>query len=178
MHKLPLRTRSLLLRHFVPEEAETVRALNAEPSTRTWLPSHVYRTPDEAADRVGYLIDQYAYPANPRLSPYVLGVEHLRTGQLLGHVGFSALGGEVEISYPISQASRGHGLGAEAIGAACAWLMQACDLSQIVAITAQVNTASRRTLSRAGFAHIADELGRFQGRQQSVSTYVLRQTGP
>ena len=55
----------------------------------------------------------YAFtPGDPKRGPYVLGVEHLKTGQLLGHVGFSPLDDGVEISYAIAQAwrCRGHGV--------------------------------------------------------------------
>ena len=172
MPTLPLSTPSLLLRHFVPEDAQTLRVLNAEPTTRTWLPSHVYRTPAEAAGRIGFLIDQYADPGDPKRGPYVLGVEHLKTGQLLGHVGFSPLDDDVEISYAIAQAWRGRGLGTEAIVAACAWAAAVFGLMRILALTAPANAASRRTLARAGFAHIGDCVRCFQGREQSVSTYV------
>lgn len=169
---LLLRTPSLLLRRFVPEDAQTLRMLNAEPTTQTWLPSHVYRTPAEAADRIGFLIDQYADPGNPKQGPYVLGVEHGETGQLLGHVGFSPLDDEVEISYAIAQAWRGRGLGTEAIVAACAWAAAVFGLMRILGLTASANLASRGTLARAGFVHIGDDVRRFQGREQLVSTYV------
>ncbi len=154
------------------EDAQTLKGLNAEPSTRTWLPSHVYSTAAEAAGRVGFLINQYADPGDPTCGPYVLGVEHLQTGQLLGHVSFSPLDDEVEISYAIAQTWRGRGLGTEAIVAACAWVAAVFGLTRILGLTASANVASRRGLARAGFVHIGDEVRRFQGREQSISTYV------
>lgn len=42
MHGWPLSTSSLQLRHVVQADALEMMALNAEPSTRQWLPSHVY----------------------------------------------------------------------------------------------------------------------------------------
>jgi RimJ/RimL family protein N-acetyltransferase len=169
---IPLRTPSLLLRHFVPEDAAEAMALNAEPTTAAWLPSHVYATPAEAEQAVAYLIDQCADPADPRRGPYVLAVEHLDSGRLLGHVGFSPLDGEVEISYAIAQAWRGRGFGAEAVGAACAWAAAAFGLEKIVALTASANAASRRMLVRAGFVHANDSIRRFQGSEQAVSIYA------
>lgn len=173
MPTLPLRTSSLLLRHFVAEDAQTLRVLKAEPSTQTWLPLHVYSTQAEAAARVGFLIDQYADPGDPKRGPYVLGVEHLQTDQLLGHVGFSPLDDGVEISYAIAQAWRGRGLGTEAIVAACAWAAAVFGLTRILGLTASANAASCRTLARAGFVHNADGVMRFQGREQSLSIRVL-----
>ena len=41
MSSLPIHTPSLRLRCLVVEEAESMMELNAEPTTRRWLPSHV-----------------------------------------------------------------------------------------------------------------------------------------
>jgi RimJ/RimL family protein N-acetyltransferase len=87
-------------------------------------------------------------------------------------VGFSPLGGDVEISYSIAEASRGHGYGAEAIAAACLWACSAFGLGRIVALTASANVASRRALVRAGFCQISEDRMPFQGHEQLVSTYA------
>lgn len=56
MHPLPLRTPSLVLRHFVPEDAPVVMNLNHEETTRRWLPSHVYSDLSQAVASLAYLI--------------------------------------------------------------------------------------------------------------------------
>ena len=173
MHGLPLRTRSLVLRHFVPGDAQRVMTLNGEASTRLWLASHVYADLDEAAAALEWLIASYAAPGDPKLGPYVLGVVHRQSGQLLGHVGFSPLGGEVEVSYAIAEQARGFGHGAEALAGACRWAAAAFSLRRVVAITASTNLPSRRTLDRAGFVRAADDMTmRFQGMEQTVSRYA------
>ena len=146
--------------------------LNGEETTRAWLPSHVYATLEEAVDRVDYLIAQYSTPGNPQLGPYVLGIEHAATGRLLGHVGFSPLNEDVEISYAIAEDSRGHGYAAEAIVAACGWAASAFGLTRIVALTASANGASRRALERAAFSHTAERRMPFQGEEAVVSIYA------
>ena len=172
MHRLPLQTPRLVLRHFVPGDAPTVMRLNGEQSTRRWLPSHVYADLAQADAAVGYLIRCYAAPGDARLAPYVLGVEHGRTQQLLGHVGFSPLAGDVEVSYAIAESERGRGYGAEALSAACAWAARSFESGRLVANTASANRASRHTLDRAGFLHAGDENMRFQGSEACVSRYV------
>ena len=174
VHGLPVRTASLVLRRFVPEDAPVLMGLNGEPSTRAWLPSHVYATATEAATVLARLIANYSSPGNPRVGPYVIGVAHCGSGELIGHVGFSPLRGEVEVSYAICEAARGHGYGSEALVQACLWAARAFALDEIVAVTASANAASRRTLARASFMHSSDELRRFQGREQAVSRYVWR----
>lgn len=176
---LPLHTPSLVLRHFVPEDAPVAMKLNAEDTTGRWLPSHVYANLAEAAASLRYLIACYSSPGDARLAPYVLGVEHRETARLLGHVGFSPLAEDVEVSYAIAEGARGRGYATEALANACLWAAGAFALHRLIAITASANLPSRRTLDRAGFLHSRDEVMRFQGSEERVSRYVwLPGAGP
>jgi len=83
------------------------------------------------------------------------------------------LGEEVEIGFSIAQDYQGQGLATEAIIAASRWAFEAYELDTIVAVTSAVNTASKRTLARAGFVHDRDESMNFQGTVQDVSVYAL-----
>jgi ribosomal-protein-alanine N-acetyltransferase len=148
--------------------------LNGEPSTRRWLASHVYADMNAATSRMRYLISCYSSPGDPRLGPYVLAVEHLASGALLGHVGLSPLDNDVEVSYAIAEGSRGRGYGSQALLYACQWAAENFNLPSILAITESQNTPSRRTLERAAFVHADDTVMRFQGSQQSVSRYLWR----
>ncbi len=148
--------------------------LNGEPSTRRWLPSHVYADMSAATSRMRYLISCYSSPGEPRTGPYVLAVEHLASGALLGHVGFSPLGGEVEVSYAIAEHFRRRGYGSEALVYSCRWAAGNFNLPRILAITDSANTPSRCTLERAAFVHAGDRVMQFQGSQRTVSRYVWR----
>jgi RimJ/RimL family protein N-acetyltransferase len=177
MGSLPIMTSSLRLRCIVVEDAERMMELNGEPSTSRWLPSHVYADMDEATSRMHYLISCYASPGDPRRGPYVLAVDHLASGVLLGHVGFSPFDGDVEVSYAIAESSRGHGYGAEALRGACQWVAQTWSLPRLLAITEAQNAPSRITLERAAFVHDEDTVMKFQGSQQPVSRYIWRPSG-
>lgn len=146
--------------------------LNGEPSTRRWLPSHVYADLAEASARMQYLISCYSSPGDPRLGPYVLAVDHVATEALLGHVGFSPYYSEVEVSYAIAENSRGRGYGSEALLRGCQWASETFQLPSILAITETENEPSRRTLERAEFVHEKDILMQFQGREEKVSRYL------
>lgn len=174
VNSLPVNTPSLRLRHLVVEEAVRMMELNGEPSTRRWLPCHVYPDTDAATSRVGYLISCYSSPGDPRLGPHVLTVEHLASGALLGHVGFSPFESEVEISHAIAEGSRKRGYGSEAPVYACQWAAESFNLPRILVIIESENTPSRRTLERAGFVHDEDTVTRFKGSQQTVSRYLWR----
>ena len=170
--QLPLRTPSLVLRHFVPGDAPEVMRLNGDDSTRRWLPSQVYADLAQAEASIGHLIRCYASPGDAKRGPYVLGIEQREDARLLGHVGFSPLGDDVEISYAIAEAARGRGYAAEALRHACHWAAAAFALRRVIAVTAAANVASRRVLERVGFVHQRDEVMRFQGREQGVSRYA------
>ena len=171
VHGLPKSTPSLQLRHFVQDDALAAMALNAERSTRQWLPSHVYATAADAQSRLKYLISSYKEPGHPQLGPYVLAVTEASTFRLLGHVGFSPLDNEVEVSYAIAENARGRGYGVESLACACDWIAIAFSVSSVVAITAVENIPSRRTLERAAFAHVQDEVMLLQRVRNAVSRY-------
>jgi RimJ/RimL family protein N-acetyltransferase len=174
VNKLPISTPSLRLRCIVVDEAARMMDLNGEPSTRRWLPSHVYADTNEATARMRYLVSCYSSPGNPRLGPIVLAVEHTASGVLLGHVGFSPFHSDVEVSYAIAEAYRNRGYGSEALLHACQWAAEVFDLTSFLALTGCENTRSRRTLERAEFGHEEDVLMSFQGKQELVSRYVWR----
>lgn len=173
LDSLPLRTHSLIIRKFSLEDVEEVFALSQERGMRDWLPSQVYRDPEEARDVVGFLIGQYSEPADPRLGPWVLAIEHMADHRLIGHVGFSPIDDEVEIGFAIAQQYQGAGLAPEAIMAASSWVFATFGLERIIAITAESNTAARRTLARSRFEYLNDHTMEFQGTAQLVCTYAL-----
>jgi RimJ/RimL family protein N-acetyltransferase len=173
LNQLPLETKSLLIRRFVPEDAKDVFILSKEEQYRAWLPSQAYRDESHARATLEFLIGEYSSAAHPRQGPCVLAIEHRADRALLGHVGFSPIDNDVEIGFAIAQRYQGRGLATEAITAASSWAFATFELDKIVGITSAKNTASKRTLVRAKFAHQGDQVMTFQGTEQSVSIYVL-----
>ena len=173
VHELPLETRSLLLRHFVLEDAVAFHALSDEDTSRTWLPSQVYRDHAHACSVLESLIGHYSNPGNPTEGPYVLGIDYRADGTLIGHVGFSPLGNDVEIGFSIAERCQRQGLATEAIGAASRWAFRTFGLKRILGVTSSANIASMRTLRRAGFVHEENRVMNFQGRGENVRVFVL-----
>lgn len=97
-------------------------------------------------------------------------------GRFLAMWGSALFDSDMEVSHAIAEASRGRGYGSEALLCACRWAAENFDLAKVLAITESENAPSRRTLERAAFVHAADELMRFQGRQQTVSRYLWHHT--
>ncbi|MBK8232850.1 MAG: GNAT family N-acetyltransferase [Candidatus Eisenbacteria bacterium] len=101
-----------------------------------------------------------------------LAVEHRSSSTLIGHVGLSPLDDDVEIGFSIAESFQRQGLATEAIDAASHWAFETFALARILAITSATNTASRRTLLRAGFIYEGDKTMRFQGMDEAVSVYA------
>jgi RimJ/RimL family protein N-acetyltransferase len=173
LNQLPLETRSLQLRQFVPGDAAAALILSNEESSRAELPSQVYRDVGHALARLEYFMSQYSTPGDPRHGPYVLAIEHRASSSLIGHVGFSSLDEDVEIGFSIAEKYQRQGLASEAIIAASRWAFEAFALNRILGIASAANIASRRTLERARFAHERDETMSFQGTDKEVSVYAL-----
>ena len=171
--KLPIETRSLLLRHAVPDDAGELFVLSQEAQYRTWLPSQLYDDEAHAGRSLEYLIDQYSNPGNPRLGPYVLLIEHKADRIVIGHVGFSRFDDDVEIGFAIAERYQRRGLATEAIVAASRWAFATFGLERILGLADAENIASRRTLVRAGFAYLEDKVMTFQGSDKAVSVHAL-----
>jgi len=155
------------------EDVEEIFRLSHEAAYRTWLSNQVYNDASEARAAIEFLVAKYSDPGNPRLGPYVLAIEHQKDRALIGHVGFSPFGDDVEIGFAIGERYQGRGLATEAVAAASQWALETFALGRILGIASAVNIASKKTLIRARFAHHKDCLMPFQGMEQNVAMYVL-----
>lgn len=169
----PIETPSLTLRSFVSEDARKVFYMSQEEGMRTWLPSQVYRDEPHAASVLAFLISQYSVPADPKVGPYVLGVQLRSSGELVGHVGVSPFDEVVEVGFAIETSQQRKGLATEAVRAMCHWASRAFSLDTILGITAAQNLASQGVLLRAGFTWKNDDVMRLQGVEQAVRFYAF-----
>ena len=140
---------------------------------RAWLPSQVYRDEVHAASVLAFLISQFSAPSDPRIGPYVLGIELRSTGELVGHVGLSPFGDAVEVGFAIESRHQRKGFATEAVREACDWASDVFSLESILGITAARNVASQRVLVGAGFARQTDKVMRFQGMEQPVLFFAF-----
>ncbi|HEX7878969.1 MAG TPA: GNAT family N-acetyltransferase [Candidatus Eisenbacteria bacterium] len=170
----PITTPSLILRPFTPDDTPDMWRLSQEEAYRLWLSNQVYGDPAEMASVMSYLIAQYESPGDPRQGPFVFAIEYAPDRTLIGHVGFSRLDDEVEVGFSIGEAHQRRGLATEAVAAASSQVLRALGLERIIGVTAVANTASRRTLVRAGYSWERDREMNFQGVVQTVNVYVYR----
>ncbi len=169
----PIETQSLTLRPFVSDDATKVFRMSQEEGVRVWLPSQVYRDEAQAASVLDFLISQCSAPANPKVGPYVLGVQLRSSGELVGHVGLSPFGEDVEVGFAIEAAQQRKGLATEAVRAMCQWARGVFSLETILGITAERNVASQGVLLRAGFTWEKNDVMEFQGVEQPVMFFAF-----
>lgn len=169
----PITTTSLSLRTFVPEDAPKVFAMSQEIGMRTWLADQVYEDAEAALEVLRHLIAKCRDPGTPALGAYVLGICLTRSSELIGHVGLSPLGDQVEVGFAIEQRFQGRGFATEAVRALAEWGLHRFGLAQVFGIAASENTASCRVLERAGFAFMDESLRSLHGRTRRVRTYRM-----
>lgn len=168
----PIVTRSLILRPLVLDDVGVAYALSNEAPARKWLSSQIYRDAAHALSAVQILIRRQSDPGDPRLGAYVLAVERRSQPGMIGHVGLSPLGPDVEVGFGIAVAHQRRGFACEAVAAMCAWAFQAFHLPRIIGVCDAENIASSRTLVSSGFVHQERKVLHFQGTEQMVDVYA------
>lgn len=171
-----LSTARLLLRPFTLGDVPKVFAMSREDGMRRWIPDQVYRDEAHAEDVLRALIAFTEQPPDPRVRPYVLAIEHVATGSVIGHVGLSAARGSVEIGYAIEQQLHGNGLATEAVTSASEWALAELSLPEVLGIVAADNAPSRRVLEKAEFVRSGEDVRSIDGHSRSLVIY--RRTGP
>ena len=164
---LMISTPRLLLRPFVLADAPKLFAMSVEAGMRRWIPDQVYRD-EQHADQVARVLIAFTdQPPDPRARPYVLGIEHVETHSLIGHVGLSAARDSVEIGYAIEDRYQRQGIATEAVAAMSAWGLE-LGLPEVLGIVAVDNTHSCRVLDKAGFVRTSESV---DGRGNPVLVY-------
>lgn len=147
-------TARLRLRPFILDDVPALYAMSREPLLGRFIPDQVYR--DLAhADQVTRALIELAAHGDPRVKPYVLGVES--KGEIVGHVGLSAWRDSVEIGYAIAERLHGQGLATEAVRAMASWATSSLGLPEVLGVVNAENVASCRVLEKAGFVRGADD---------------------
>ena len=150
-----IETARLRLRPFTLDDVAKLFVMSLEDGMRRWIPDQVYRDEQHAEQVARALIALTAQPPDPRVRPYVLGIEHAAT--LIGHVGLSAWRGGVEVGYAIEDRAQGSGFATEAVSAIAAWALAELGLPEVLGIVDAANASSRRVLEKSGFARIGED---------------------
>jgi RimJ/RimL family protein N-acetyltransferase len=151
-------TRRLVLRAFTAADVPKLFAMSQEAGMRRWIPDQVYRDEAQAAEVESRLAAFTTQRPDPRVQPFVLGIE--LDGVLVGHVGLSAARGSVEVGYAVEDAQQGRGIASEAVRAIVEWALDELALPEVLGIVAEGNVASCRVLEKAGFVTVGSGIYR------------------
>lgn len=151
-------TSRVTLRPFMLDDVPKLFAMSLEDGIRRWLPDQVYRDEQHAEQVIRALMVHTAADPDPRVRPYVLGVEETSSRSLIGHVGLSPARGSVEIGYAIEQERQGKGFAVEAVLAMSRWALEKLSLPEVLGIVAWENAPSCRVLEKAGFVLGREEI--------------------
>ena len=166
-------TSRLRLRPFAFGDVPKLFAMSLEDGIRRWLPDQVYRDEQHAEEVIRALMAHTAADPDPRVRPYVLGIEETDSQSLIGHVGLSPARGSVEIGYAIEQQRQGMGLAAEAVTAVARWALEELSLPEVLGIVAAKNGPSCRVLEKAGFVLGREEIKNLDGCVSTIRIYRL-----
>lgn len=164
MNKIVAETKNLLLRYFTMDDVEKVYLMSIEEGMRNWIPDQVYKDEEESREVIEFLRSQYSDMPNPQKAPFVLGIEIKDSAQLIGHVGLSPYGDNVEIGYAIEDKHQGKGYGTEAVEAMSNWAIEALELPTVLGIVASDNRGSCRILEKAGYELVEEKEKKAFGR--------------
>lgn len=142
---LPILTRRLRLREFVPGDLAAVRALTRDERILEYTPAETRAL--EAVRRA-----RATPAARGRRRSYELAVELRRGGRLVGACDLALSGGRCgDIGYMLAPRHWGHGYGTELARALVELGLGQLGLRRLAAVVAVENERSRRVLEKAGF---------------------------
>jgi ribosomal-protein-alanine N-acetyltransferase len=166
-----IETRNLILRPFTPSDSNKVYEMSLEDGMKKWIPDQVYADENETRGVLEFLISCYEKP-DPKVKPFVLGIELKGTGELIGHAGLSPLNdGGVEIGYAIEEKYQGKGYATDAVKALSEYAISHFGLKNIIGVVDSMNTGSLRVLEKAGYKFVKEEFRNAFGRSALCRIY-------
>ena len=164
MVELPeISTDRLILRAYLPEDADDLLAMWKDPDLSQYFPPN-FKELDQSG--IQARIEKLALLwQTRRYSQW--GIFSKDNGQLIGYCGLQALDktDDVELYYGLTRSLWGQGLATEATRSAVQYSFEKLDLPRLTALTFHQNTASQKVLQKLGF--------KFGGNRSFYQTEVL-----
>lgn len=158
-----LETDRLIIRHFLPEDLDSLYKLYCDPEAKKFIPN-APQTHKETREELEWYLN--GHPEHPDLGLWA--AVDKGSHQLAGRVGLLPWvidnRNEVEVAYLIAKEYRRQGLAAEAASALLQYGFEQLQLSRLVCIIDQDNLASIKVAEKIGMQfekHGRDEFGPF-----------------
>ena len=166
-----IETDRLVLRPFTLDDVSDLYRMSQEDGMAKWIPDQVYEDEEEAKGVVEFLMAQYVEKPTPNEAPYVIGIVLKDNDGLIGHVGLSPLGEDVELGYAIAEKQQGNGYATEAVEAMTHWALHELGLPSVLGVVDSNNIASCKVLENASYRFIDEKVKEAIGREGMCRTY-------
>lgn len=150
MQNVSIETPRLVVRSFVPGDAEAAAHYSRQPSVAYWMSDMVMHSESEALRWIDW-INRSMNLTEPFV---VLAIEEKHDARCIGVVGVHAkaeIGYEVEVLFGVSDEYQGKGYATEAAQALIEWVFENTNLAGLSAIVKPDNCASKRVIEKLGF---------------------------
>jgi len=156
-----LETNRLIIRHYIPEDLDSLFAIYCDPDVNEYLPD-APTTVEKAREELECFLN--GHPKNPELGLWA--IVHKDTGQFIGTCGLLPVSidgqPETEIGYVLASAYWGQGLGTEAAKAILDYGFEQLGLQRLICLVDQENLRSvkvAKNLSMTFEKEGKDEIG-------------------
>jgi len=168
-----IETKKLILRPFTLDDTGKVYLMSLEDGMKKWIPDQVYADENEAREVLEFLITCYEKP-DPKVKPFVVGIELKGTGELIGHAGLSRLdNGGVEIGYAVEEEHQGNGYATEAVRCLSEYAISHFGLKNSTGVVDSMNTASVKVLEKAEYKFVKEEVRSAFGRTGLCRIFIF-----
>jgi RimJ/RimL family protein N-acetyltransferase len=158
-----LETKRLILRHFLPDDLDSIFALYCDPEVSQYIPD-APRTYEETREELEWFMN--GHPKHPELGLWA--TVYKGTDKFIGRCGLLPWTidsqDEVEVAYLISKAYWRQGLGTEAAQAILDYGFEILHLSRLICLIDKDNLASIKVAEKIGMTfekESKDEMGPF-----------------
>jgi len=145
-------------RAFRKSDAKALYQHHSEPEYKRWFPNESYGDVKEARAAIAL----FRSCVKKKTMPFVLAIELLETGELIGDVGVNEVDGKsggVEMGFSICEKAQGAGYATEAVMAVTKFVMPAFSIKRLYGRVMQGNDASCSVLQKCGYAYQTIEMG-------------------
>jgi RimJ/RimL family protein N-acetyltransferase len=158
-----LETNRLIIRHYIPEDLDSLFAIYCDPNVNEYLPDAPV-TLEKTREELEWF--QNGHPKNPELGLW--GIVQKDTRQFIGSCGLLPVSidgqSETELAYVLASAYWGQGMGTEAAKAILDYGFEQLGLQRIICLVDQENLRSIKVAENIGMRFEKegrDEIGSF-----------------
>ena len=150
MGKIYRETDRVMLREFCKNDLNEIFIMSHEEDYRKFLPDQYYPEIETAEKTLDFLISQYS-ETNKLANAFVLGIQEVSTGLLIGHVGLSPINSGIEVGYAVRDSHKNQAYATESVSLMLDIAFNDFMIQEVYGVVEQENKASVAVLEKCGF---------------------------